>query len=757
MFANLFYDDSAGGIMLRAMPILLFVLAVFAIAYRFYSAFLAAKVLAFDDKNVTPAHRFNDGKDYDPTNKWVLFGHHFAAISGAGPLIGPVLAIQYGYAPGLFWLVIGVCLAGAVQDMTVLAASVRCNGKSLGEIAKQELGPWASYILSLATCVIVILALAGLGFVVVKALGGEEVKYAKGTIIQVPGMKSYEELLSQEFLSSFKGFEDLSLETFDEAGRLVKPEDESVHVNLSEKGMSLRFPHNSLITYPGLTTPINRAEGFKLHVPTISWNKDTITLPAGCVEQVPGSSWGLFTIAATIPIAFLVGFYMYRIRPGKVVEASILGGVLVIAATIAGAWIPGSALEPWFSLNKTQTIWAICIYGFVASVLPVWMLLCPRDYISSFLKIGTIALLIIGTLLANPVLAHPPLNPVFQQSGPTFPGSLFPFVFICVMCGAISGFHSLVASGTTPKMIDKESHIRLIGYGSMLMEGIVGVVALIAAAALPVHLYYDINVPLEKVAEFQPSLVKLYEQLGLATPAATDPMHKTQVENIQHLNLAQVEEMVGGEALRGRTGGAVTLAVSMALIFTKALEWTALPLQAVVKYWYHFAIMFEALFILTTIDAGTRIARFILQDAIGKVIPKFGETNWLPGSVVATGIVTVGWGWLVAGGSIQTIWPMFGIANQLLAVAALAVVTSMLINRGKLRYAWLTLLPMLFVTTTTMYAGSLLVRGFMAKDNWLNFGLTLFVMTSVGLLLLIAVAHWIRVMTQGPGRSGSSP
>jgi carbon starvation protein len=725
MYANLFYEDSATGIMLRAMPILLFVLAVFAIAYRFYSAFLAAKVLAFDDKNVTPAHRFNDGKDYDPTNKWVLFGHHFAAISGAGPLIGPVLAIQYGYAPGLFWLVIGVCLAGAVQDMTVLAASVRCNGKSLGEIAKQELGPWASYILSLATCVIVILALAGLGFVVVKALGGEEVKYAEGTIIRLPPNTEYEE----------------------------------THVD--DKSF-IACPKGCDIYYAGLNEPVTRAEKFKLVMPrlvklkkklagmNLADKRESFSLPAGSVEQVPGSSWGLFTIAATIPIAFLVGFYMYRIRPGKVVEASILGGVLVIAATIAGAWIPGSALEPWFSLNKNQTIWAICIYGFIASVLPVWMLLCPRDYISSFLKIGTIALLIIGTLLANPVLAHPPLNPVFQQSGPTFPGSLFPFVFICVMCGAISGFHSLVASGTTPKMISKESHIRLIGYGSMLMEGIVGVVALIAAAALPVHLYYDINVPLEKVAEFQPALVKLYEQLGLATPAAVDPMHKAQVESVQHLNLAQVEEMVGGEALRGRTGGAVTLAVSMALIFTQALEWTALPVQAVVKYWYHFAIMFEALFILTTIDAGTRIARFILQDAMGKVIPKFGETNWLPGSVICTAIVTAGWGWLVAGGSIQTIWPMFGIANQLLAVAALAVVTSMLINRGKLRYAWLTLAPMLFVTTTTMYAGSLLVRGFMAKDNWLNFGLTLFVMTSVGLLLLIAAAHWIKVAMRRP-------
>lgn len=739
LFANLFYEPSATGIVWKAMPLLLFVLGVFAIAYRFYSAFIAAKVLALDDNRVTPAHRFKDGKDYDPTNKWVLFGHHFAAISGAGPLIGPVLAIQYGYAPGLFWLVIGVCLAGAVQDMMVLAASVRCNGKSLGEIAKQELGPWASYVLSLATVVIVIIALAGLGFVIVKALGGEEVKYAEGTLIQVPGMKHIDELFTEE-QKSFSQMKKLGSTDVESGG---------THITFSKETFLLILPGNCTITYPGLKNPVKRTEGFKLQVPSLVWkDKDTVQLPLGTVEQVPGSSWGLFTIAATIPIAFLVGFYMYRLRPGKVFEASVLGGVLVIAATIAGAWIPGSALEPWFSLNKMQTIWALCIYGFIASVLPVWMLLCPRDYISSFLKIGTIALLIVGTLLANPTLAHPPLNPVFQESGPTFPGSLFPFVFICVMCGAISGFHSLVASGTTPKMIDKESHIRLIGYGSMLMEGVVGVVALIAAAALPMPLYYDINVSLAETGKYQEKLDKLYKDVGLNVEAAKDPLHKAQVESIQHLNLAQVEEMVGGEALRGRTGGAVTLAVSMALIFTKALEWTALPVFAVVKYWYHFAIMFEALFILTTIDAGTRIGRFILQDAIGKVIPQFSKTDWLPGSIIATALVTLGWGTLVATGSIGTIWSMFGIANQLLAVAALAVVSSMLVNQGKWKFLPITVLPMLFVTTTTMYAGSILVRRFIEAKSWLNFSLTLFVMVSVGLLLMFAVTHawgiWLR-------------
>jgi carbon starvation protein len=677
---------------------------------------------------VTPAHQFRDGKDYDPTNKWVLFGHHFAAISGAGPLIGPVLAIQYGYAPGLFWLVIGVCLAGAVQDMTVLAASVRCKGRSLGEIARQELGPWASHILSLATVVIVVLALAGLAFVVVKALGGEEVRYAAGTIISVQ----------------------------DGARFQAKPH---------EGKTIIEVPRNSEVKYVGLAKAVKRAESFRILVPqgSVELLAD-YTLPAGCVELVPGSSWGLFTIAATIPIALFVGLYMYKLRPGRVLEASILGAVLVIAATIGGAWVPGSVLEPYFSLNKNQTIWALCIYGFFASVLPVWLLLVPRDYISSFLKIGTIALLVVGTIIANPRLEHPPINPVFQESGPTFPGSLFPFVFICIMCGAISGFHALVSSGTTPKMVDKETHVRFIGYGGMLMEGLVGVVALIAAAALPVELYYDINVSVADVGKYQPSLAELYRELGVTQAAGRDPMHRAQVD-LQHLNLAEVEEMVGGEALRGRTGGAVTLAVSMALIFTKALEWSALPVTAIVKYWYHFAIMFEALFILTTIDAGTRIARFILQDALSRVHPKLGQTNWLPGSIVATFVVTLGWGWLVAAGSIQTIWSMFGIANQLLAVAALAIVTTMIINRGKHFYALVTLLPMLFVTTTTMYAGSILVRRFYEGivagekaqnataifNGWLNLSLTFFVVTMVGLLLLFAAAHWIRAVFLKPG------
>lgn len=716
-FANLMYEENAQGVMLKAMPLLIFILAVFAIAYRYYSAFIAARLLALNDANVTPAHRLTDGKDYVPTNRWVLFGHHFAAISGAGPLIGPVLAIQFGYAPGLFWLVIGVCLAGAVQDMMVLAASVRCNGKTLSEIARHELGSWASHVLSWATVVIVIIALAGLGFVVVKALGGEQIDMPKGMQIKITGEGEF-------------------------------------HYYYIDSGTVLLCPAGCDMTFPltmGNVPPVHRSEKFMVFIPgEMPKPRKSVNVLEGSKEIVKGSSWGVFTIACTIPIAFLVGFYLYRIRPGKVLEASILGGVLVVLASILGGLIPGSVLEPWFSLTRTQTIWALCIYGFVASVLPVWMLLLPRDYISSFLKIGTILMLIVGIMVANPVLYHPPINPVFQNSGPTFDGSVFPFVFICIMCGAISGFHSLVASGTTPKMINKESDIRPIGYGAMLMEGIVGVVALIAAAALPVPLYYDINVAHADVSKHQAKLEKLYTDLGIDQKAAKDPMHKAQTESLQHLDLGKMEELVGGEALRGRTGGAVTLAVSMALIFTRALEWTALPLQSIVKYWYHFAIMFEALFILTTIDAGTRIARFILQDAVGRIYPRFGETNWLPGAVISSLLVTFGWGFIIATGTIQSIWSMFGVANQLLAVAALAVVASWIFNRGKGKYAILVILPMIFVAITSMYAGGLLIRKFIVDDNWLSIVLTFFVMLSIGTLLLIAVGRWISVLLRGP-------
>jgi carbon starvation protein len=725
LWGSILMDQIGGLAVLRAMPLLLAILCILAIAYRYYSAFLGAKVAALDDSRLTPAHIYNDGQNYHPTNRWVLFGHHFAAIAGAGPLIGPVLALQYGYAPGLLWLLIGVCLAGAVQDMLVLAASVRRGGKSLVQIALTELGRPAAFVLSLAILFIVIVALAGLGIVVVKALGGDEIKLAQGMQIRLP------------------------------------PETSVVSVQEQGDGWLYEFPEGCTLRYGPKGAVTTRPERFQVKAPRpLAVPPDgAVTLPAGCEQIVPGSSWGTFTIACTIPIALLMGLYTYRLRRGRIVEASLFGAVAVLAAVIAGNWIPGSPLEGFFSLSRQQTVLALTAYGAIAAILPVWLLLVPRDYLSSFLKIGTIGVLIVAVLLANPTLQAPPLNQEFLEEGPTFKGSLFPFVFICIMCGAISGFHALVASGTTPKMIDKESDVRPIGYGAMLMEGLVGIVALIAAASLPVNLYYDINTSLPEAPKYQERLAKLYHELGVPTREAGDPLHAADVEAPQHLpverrDLAGVERMVGNESLRGRTGGAVTLAVGMAFVFSDALSWTNLAVEDVMKYWYHFAIMFEALFILTTIDAGTRIARFLLQESVGKVVPRFERTDWLPGAIGATLVVTVGWGALVATGSVDTIWPMFGIANQLLSVAALALVTTLLINTGKARYALVALLPMLFVTATTMTAGVQMVGRFQqmiadgqALKGTLNLALTLFVMVTVGLVLLMALSRWVGVLS----------
>jgi carbon starvation protein len=716
ILAGVFVDFHDGQISVRAMPLLLCVLSVLALAYRYYSAFLAAKVAALDDSRLTPAHRYNDGQNYHPTNRWVLFGHHFAAISGAGPLIGPVLAIQYGYAPGLVWLVAGVCLAGAVQDMLVLAASVRRDGKSLAEIARAELGETAAAVVSAAILFIVIIALAGLGIVVVKALGGESVTLTKGTRIRLP------------------------------AGAVARRVDADLY----------EVPEGAKVVHPGQSAEeaVSWGQPFQIEAPGGDLTPDSnglLALPERAQLVISGSSWGMFTIACTIPIALVVGWYMYRFRRGRVVEASLLGAVGVLAATILGSQIPGSPLHSAFALTRTQTTLALAGYGFVASVLPVWMLLCPRDYLSSFLKIGTIALLVIGLLVANPVLKAPPINSVFLGGGPTFKGPLFPFVFICIMCGAISGFHALVSSGTTPKMLDKESQVRTIGYGAMLMEGLVGVVALLAAATLdPVQHYYQINIPIAEQSQYATSLQAMSRRYS------NDPMHRLGVADTHQLPVAErdlgaIERMVGGESLRGRTGGAVTLAVGIAVIFTDALASLGLAVEGFVKYWYHFAIMFEALFILTTIDTGTRIARFLLQEILGRVIPPFERADWLPGAMLSTLVVTAGWASLVQTGSISTIWPMFGIANQLLAVIALGLVTSWLINSGRGRYAWVTVLPMCFVTTTTMTAGAELVSGQFLDTirhgevlaGVCNIGLTIFVIVCVGTILMIAVSRWL--------------
>ncbi len=768
-------DPATGRVLIHAMPVMILVLVCLALAYRYYSAFLAAKVAVLDDSRVTPAHRLNDGQNYHPTNKWVLFGHHFAAISGAGPLIGPVLAIQYGYMPGLLWLVIGVCLAGAVQDMLVLAASVRRDGKSLAEIARAELGRPAAIVASVAILFIVIIALAGLGFVVVKALGGEEVKLPKGMEITVPvgkpigsqvmtsGDDSYQVLI-------FPGGSTVKYQPNGEPS--LRPELFHVKILIPRDADGLGWvPVRGETEWVPVRGETSQADERLGALPRrITKTETTYVTPEKAVQVVPGSSWGTFTIACTIPIALLVGLWMYRIRPGRIVEASLIGGALTLFAVVAGNWIPGSSLEKFFSLSREQTIWALCIYGFIAAVLPVWLLLGPRDYLSSFLKIGTVILLVVSVIVANPTLEAPPINEVFINGGPTFPGSLFPFVFICIMCGAISGFHSLVSSGTTPKMIEKESQVRTIGYGAMLIEGLVGTVALIAAASLPSDLYYDINVAIDRAQDpkLQQQLSDVRAMYAVNPPAeARDPLHAANVDSPQHLDLGKVEEMVGGESLRGRVGGAVTLAVGMAMIFQQAFAFTGMAVGELLKYWYHFAIMFEALFILTTIDAGTRIARFLLQESAGRIYKPFAKQDWLPGALMASGLVTFGYGWLVSTGSIDTIWPMFGIANQLLAVLALALVTTWLVNQGRGKYAPVTVIPMLFVTSTTLTAGTQLIRGRFAvlieqgrklieegkaeageklvMTGYLNAGLTIFVIVCVCTVVLLAVARWLAV------------
>ncbi len=544
-------------------------LCVLAIAYRFYGAFIAAKVLALDDRRPTPAHTQYDGQNFTPTNKWVLFGHHFAAITGAGPLIGPVLAAQFGWAPGLLWILAGVVLGGAVHDFIILTSSVRRGGRSLAEIARREIGPVAGAITGVAILFIVVVALAGLGIVVVNAL----------------------------------------------------------------------------------------AE----------------------------SAWGTFTIAVSIPLALLMGLYMYKLRPGNIGQGTAFGVVGLLAAVVFGKTIAASAVgASLFSLSKGQITFAIAAYGFIASVLPVWMLLCPRDYLSSFMKIGTIAALVLGVMWINPELKLEAVTKFAGGGGPIVPGTLFPFVFITIACGAISGFHALVGSGTTPKMVDRESHCRHIGYGSMLIEGLVGVTSLVAAASLYPGDYFAINVPPGKFAE-----------LGMHT-----------------VELPALSAAVG-ETLVGRTGGSVSLAVGMAQIFS------GIPgMKHLFDYWYHFAIMFEALFILTTIDTGTRVARFLVQELFGKLWRPFARTDWVPGSLVSTGAVVLAWAWFLHTGSIATIWPMFGIANQLLAATALCVGTSVIVNSGRGRYAWVTILPLCFVATTTMVAGYQSIR-----DNFLPLAL----------------------------------
>jgi carbon starvation protein len=552
---------------MQALYIVLPALGIMAIAYRYYSAFIAARVMSLDDSRVTPAHSKYDGHNYYPTTRWVLFGHHFAAITGAGPLVGPTLAAQWGYAPGFIWLVAGCCLAGAVHDMTVLWASTRRGGRSLAEIARTEIGPVAGITGAIAVLFIVVIAIAGLGLIVVNAL----------------------------------------------------------------------------------------AE----------------------------SAWGTFTIALTIPLAVFMGFYMFKWRKGHIQQATIGGVIGIILCVVLGERVAASSYASMFVFTHHQLTALLVIYGFAASVLPVWMLLTPRDYISTFMKIGTIALLAIGIIIVNPTLQMPALTQYAGGGGPIFSTPLFPFVFITIACGAISGFHGLIGSGTTPKMVDKETDIRPVGYGAMLCEGLVGIMALVAATALHPNDYYAIN-----------ATPAVYQTLKDSTTGA--PM--------QPINLPELEKAVG-ETVTGRTGGGVSLAIGMADIFSR------LPgMRGLMAYWYHFAIMFEALFILTTIDAGTRVARFALQEFIGRAYKPFARSDWLPGSLISTTIICFAWGYFIWTGSIDTIWPMFGVSNQLLAGVALAVGTTILINQGKAKYAWVTFVPLTFVAVTTLTAGYMSVR-----------------------------------------------
>ncbi|HEY2907312.1 MAG TPA: carbon starvation protein A [Vicinamibacterales bacterium] len=593
---------------MHALYIVLPVLCILAIAYRYYSAFIAAKVMVLDDSRVTPAHRKYDGANYYPTSRWVLFGHHFAAITGAGPLIGPVLAAQFGYAPGLIWLVGGVCLAGAVHDYVALWASTRRGGRSLAEIARTEISPVAGVTAVIAILFIMVIALAGLGIAVVNAL----------------------------------------------------------------------------------------AE----------------------------SAWGTFTIGVTIPLAIFMGFYMFKWRKGRIQEATIIGVSLMMAGVILGKPFASSSFGHLLVLTPHQITIALAVYGFAASVMPVWMLLTPRAYLSTYMKIGTILILALGVMLVNPVLQMPAMTQYVSGGGPIIPGPLFPFVFITIACGAISGFHSLIASGTTPKMVDKESDIRPIGYGAMLFEGLVGVMAIIAATALHPADYFAINTSAAKFAT-----------LGL-TPVNLDVLQRSV-----------------GEIVVARPGGAVSLAVGMAQIFS------SLPgMKGLMAYWYHFAIMFEAVFILTTIDAGTRVGRFLLQEAGGRVWTKFGETNWMPGAMASTLALVLAWAYFIWTGSISTIWPMFGIANQLLASVALAVGTTIIINIGRAKYAWVTFLPLCFVSTTTLTAGYMSVRDnfwpmavgadpALVVQGYVNSICTVIMMICAVIILASAARRWVMVLT----------